>query len=115
MRPEKYLRITTRKAAMNNQCSVRKKHHMKWSRNAVAKRERLRIERAGAPLPPEAAHVPLHLAPAKYATVSVRCGRESLTFRVTRISAKRFLVRNQFRAASWIGKVIAVALDGILA
>lgn len=98
---------------MTNKFSVRKKRRMKWSRNALAAKARLRLERLDNP-PVEAPFHPVKIAPPKHATISIRCGRESLSFRVTRMSGNRFLVRNQFRAASWIGKVVAVAVEGIL-
>lgn len=99
---------------MNNAFSSRKEHRKWWSQNAVAKRERLRIQRAEIPLPDESQLVPEKIGKPKTATVSIRCGKESLTFQVVRWNEKKFLVRGKVKAASWIGKVVAIAIEGAL-
>ena len=98
---------------MTNRSLVRKRR-MTWSRNAVAAKALQRIERAESPLPDQPRSASPVPARVKTATVSIRCGKDSLSFRVFRWDEKKLCVRGQARAASWIGKVVAVALEGIL-
>lgn len=98
---------------MSNRFTICRHRRKRWSQNAVAKKERLRIDRAESPLP-DAPHHVAHVGKPRAATVSVRCGKESLTFQVVRWNAKKFLVRGKVKAASWMGKVVAVAIEGIL-
>ena len=98
---------------MSNQFSICKDRRKRWSQNAVAKRERMRIARAVNPVG-ELPFIAPKIGKPKTATVSIRCGKDSLTFQVIRWNANKFLVRGKVKAASWIGKVVSIALEGIL-
>lgn len=98
---------------MSNQFSIRAEKRKRWSQNAVAKKARLRIAPAEN-LASELPYVAQEIGKPKTATVSIRCGKESLTFQVIRWNRNKFLVRGKVKAASWIGRVVAVAMEGIL-
>jgi hypothetical protein len=89
----------------------------KWSTNAHAAKERKRIALATStePLPDEPAYVGPVLPRANYATVSIRCGKESICVRVYRHDDKRLLLRGKPQAASTIGKRLALVLEAVLA
>ena len=79
------------------------------SRRNAKERKRLNPD----PLPDEPEHVATKLPPAKFATVSIRCGAESVTFRVHRIGDK-MLMRGKIQAASSVGRRIALVLEAVL-
>lgn len=66
------------------------------------------------PNPFDPGFAPYVPAKAKTATVTIRCGRESLSFRVRRWDATRMICRGRVQQAARLGKVVAVALEGIL-
>lgn len=86
-----------------------------WSRNAVAAKARLRIERAQAE---EEAPASTWKAPKlprlNFVTISLQCGADRRTFRVHRYDAKRFLALGKVQAASTIGRRIAIVLEAML-
>lgn len=80
----------------------------------MAAKARHRIERATAEPQPEQPFTPAKLSRLDYVTITLRHKRQTLLFRVHRWNAKRFLVRGRFQAASRIGRIVAVALEGLL-
>lgn len=85
-----------------------------WSRNAVAAKARLRIERAQ-----QAPAIDPHWKPPKlprlpFVPISIGAGKDRRTFRVIRYDARRFLALGKIQAASTIGKRIALVLEAIL-
>jgi len=89
-------------------------HRAKWSKRAVAAKARKRIERAENPPDEEIASAPFIPAKIKHATVSIRCGDESVSFQVFRLDEKRLVMRGKAQAASSIGKRITLLLDSQL-
>lgn len=87
---------------------------VRWSHNAVAAKARKRMERGEAEVPDEPNWTPINLPSPKFATVSIRCGSESISFRVMRFDEKRLMTRGKVQAASTIGKRVALVLDHVL-
>ena len=90
------------------------KRRAQWSRNAVAAKARKRIERGAYGIPNEPATKRDKLPTLKTATVSIRCGAESISFRVMRYDAKRLLMRGKAQAATTIGRRVALVLEAVL-
>lgn len=65
-------------------------------------------------LPDEPAAVAPKLPRLKFATVTIRCGRESVSFRVVRWDARKLLCRGKVQASSTVGRRVALCLDAIL-
>lgn len=80
------------------------------SRRNAKERQRLNPD----PLPDEPAWTSAKLAPEKFATVTLACGTERISFRVHRFDAKRLLARGKAQAASSIGRRIALTLEALL-
>ena len=80
--------------------------------NQRAAKEQLRLNPQ--PLPDEPEYVAPKLARQKFATVSIACGDERVTFRVSRWNDKLLIFRGKAQAASTIGRRVALALDAIL-
>lgn len=87
---------------------------VRWSQNAVAAKARLRIERANARPAQVGKWHPPKLHRLKFATVSLQCGSERRSFRVTRYDARRFLALGRIQAASTIGRRVALVLEALL-
>lgn len=84
----------------------------KWSERAVVAKARKRMEPVD--LPDEPKYIAPKLPKLKTATVSIRIGRESISFQVFRFDATRLFCRGKAQAASTIGKRIALILDSQL-
>lgn len=89
-----------------------KKRVQKWSRNCVAAKERKRLSRDE--WADYSAREPDEINPCRYATVSIRIGRESSSFRVFRFDETRLVMRGKAQAASTIGKRIALVLENLI-
>lgn len=83
---------------------------MRANQRAAKERKRLNPE----PLPDEPEWIAPKLPPLKFATVSIRCGSESITFRVHRYDRSRLICRGKAQAASSIGRRVAMILDSQL-
>ena len=80
------------------------------SRRNAKDRKRLNPE----PLPNEPPYVATKLPKLPFATVTIRCGSESVSFRVHRWDAKRLICLGKVQAASTIGRRVSLALDSAL-
>jgi hypothetical protein len=80
------------------------------SRRNAKERKRLNP----APLPDEPPYVELKLPKLLFATVTIRCGKESISFRVHKWDEKRLLCLGKIQAASSIGRRVALCLDAAL-
>lgn len=87
---------------------------MKWSQRAVAAKARKRIERGENPTAESPAGNVFVPAKLKHATVSIRCGNESVSFQVFRFDEKRLVMRGKAQAASSIGRRVALVLEAVL-
>ena len=88
------------------------KRAFKMRANQRAAKERKRMNPQ--PLPDEEEYVPPILPKLKFATVSIRCGSESISFRVYRADAERLICRGKAQAPSSIGRRVALILDSQL-
>jgi hypothetical protein len=77
-----------------------------------AKREWLRLNPG--PLPDEGKAPEQDLPAVPYAAVSIRIGKERISFRVQRWDAKTLMLKGKRMAASSIGKRIALVLENML-
>lgn len=93
--------------------AVWRKRAQKWSANAVAAKARKRMERGEEMPEEESATLPPRVK-LKYATVTIRCGTESVSFRVYRFDVKRLMMRGRVQAPSTIGRRVALVLDSVL-
>lgn len=87
---------------------------VKWSKRAVSAKARKRIERGESTLPDEPEWIAPKPPKLKHATVSIRCGNESVSLQVFRFDTKRLVMRGKVQAPSTIGKRIALLLDSQL-
>lgn len=90
-------------------CSAFYKDRFEGRRNA---KERKRLNQDS--MPEEPPCVAPKLPPVKSATVTIRCGSESVSFRVSRWDEKKLMMRGVRQAPSRIGKRVALVLDAIL-
>ena len=80
------------------------------NQRAAKERKRLNPE----PLPDEPPNVAPKLPKQPFATVTIKCGAESVSFRVHRWDAKRLLCRGKVQASSTIGRRVALCLEAAL-
>ena len=80
------------------------------SRRNAKERKRLNPD----PLPDESPYVAPKLPKLPFATVTIRCGKEFVSFRVHRWDAKRLLCRGKAQSASTIGRRVALCLEASL-
>jgi hypothetical protein len=66
------------------------------------------------PLPDEDNAPELVLPAQKFATVTIRCGAESVSFRVSRWDEKTLMMRGVRQVPNRIGKRVALVLDAVL-
>lgn len=79
-------------------------------RRNAKERKRLNPE----PIPDEPPYVAPKMPLLKFATVTIRCGNEFVSFRVSRWDDKQLMMRGVRQAASRIGKRVAIVLDAVL-